>query len=488
MQTERVHPGVAGGLQPRSGLRQHQAAGLLLLVSGLFAANAFMHFPGVMSNDAIGQYAEAVSGRYTDWHPPIMAWLWSLLRRIAEGPATLWLLHLALYWTGIALFADAFRRMGHPRIALLAALSGAFPVFVFLNSTITKDVGMTATWLVAVALIFWFRSQQRRIPLPCALLVAALTFYGTMVRGNALFGLGPVLMYAIAPRSWLRTSRLLAGTAVVAVLAIPVTSALNRVLFNPMPREIINALFLYDLVGIAAHVNDPRMVEPRATLTERDLKTCYTPYWFDSVSPWGRCSALVRRPSGDFATYGDGLAAQWARAIARHPAAYVTHRLKHFNSALLFAVPLKHVRLVPENRTDDPTFKPGEVFSEREIRFDLLRKNPLFWPVTWLVWAIALLVIANRQPASAPTLLARVLTISALGYSGAYLVIGLMTDIRYHYWSILAVFVATLAMLPLLIEAWRSRSATLFAGLGAVGVVAAIGIATRLLDFKVWMY
>ena len=94
---ERLYPGVPQGTAPLPGLRQRQAGGLalLLLVVALFAVNAFMQFPGTMSNDAINQYAEAISGRYTDWHPAIMAWLWSLLRHIADGPAPHWLLHLA---------------------------------------------------------------------------------------------------------------------------------------------------------------------------------------------------------------------------------------------------------------------------------------------------------------------------------------------------------------------------------------------------------
>jgi hypothetical protein len=487
---ERLYPGVPQGTAPLPGLRQRQAGGpaLLLLIVALFAVNAFMQFPGTMSNDAINQYAEAISGRYTDWHPAIMAWLWSLLRHVADGPAPLWLLHLALYWTGFGLFADALRRLGHPRIALLTALCGAFPVFVFLNGTLNKDVGMAVTWLVAVGLLFWFRSQQRRIPWPAGLLIAALVFYGTLVRSNALFGLGPLLMYALVPARWLRTSRLLAGALLIAVLAIPTTQFVNRALFHPLSRDAINSLFLFDLTGIAAHVHDPALLEPRATLSASELKACYTPYWWDSLSPWGRCKALVHRPSGDYATYGDGLVSQWARTVAQHPAAYVAHRLKHFNSALIFAVPLKHVRFTPEHRTDDPAWKPGEVYSERDIRFDMVRKNFLFWPVTWLVWGVGLLVFASRQAPTAQTLLARILTVSALGYSGAYLVIGVATDMRYHYWSILAVLMATLVSLPLLIQGWRSRSPALLGALGAVGVAVVIGLAARLLDFQALMF
>ncbi|HMA09159.1 MAG TPA: hypothetical protein VKP68_14895, partial [Ramlibacter sp.] len=431
---------------------------LLLLACVLFMANLVAHFPGVMDNDSRNQYAEAISGHYTDWHPPVMAWLWSLLRLVADGPAPFLVLHLAVYWLGWVLLADGTRRAGHERAALLMVLAGAFPPFLYINSHVVKDVGMAAAWLAATGLVFWCRVQGRRIPLVIGVVVAALVAYGTLVRGNALFGLGPLLLYATAPAGWLRSGRLIAATLLAAVLAIPVTQVINRVVFQAQARDAVNSLFVFDLAGIAAHEHDPGLLEPRATLTSEELATCYTPYWWDSFSPWGPCGARVHRPDNDHATIGEGLAAQWARTLASHPLAYAIHRLRHFNSSLLFAVPLKHVRLTPEYRTDNPAFPPMEVFSARDIRLDLLRKNPFMWPVTWLAWGAVLLAWAGRERPAPAILLARVLAVSALGYSGAYLVIGVATDFRYHYWSEIAVAAATVAVLPQLAQAWRERS------------------------------
>lgn len=462
-------------------------SGLPLLIAALFLANFVLHFPGFMDNDAKGQYAEALSGHYTDWHPPVMAWLWSLLHRVADGPAPLLLVHLTVYWLGFGLLADGVRRAGHPRTAAAMALAGAFPPFVYVNATIIKDVGMAASWLCAVALLYWFRVQGRRIAPLAGVAIAALIAYGTLVRSNALFGLGPLLLYALAPTRWLRSARLMTGALVIAVLAIPLTQAANRALFHAQSRDPVQSLFLFDLAGIAAQTHDPSLLEPRATLRAKDLAACYTPYWWDSFSPWGACAARVHRPDTDHATVGNGLTAQWARTIAAHPLAYAKHRLKHFNSSVLFAIPLKHVRLTPEYRTDDPAFTPKEVFSPRDIRLDLLRKNPFMWPVVWLTWSAVLLAWAGRERALAPVLLARVLSVSALGYSGAYLVIGVATDFRYHYWSLIAVAAATVAVLPQLAHGLRNRSAILWGGLALLALVIGLGVAARLLDFQGWM-
>ncbi len=461
--------------------------GLLLLVPCLFLLNLVLHFPGTMGNDSKSQYAEAIAGRYSDWHPPVMAWLWSVLRLAADGPAPFLLLHLAVYWLGFGLLADAVRRAGHPRTALLMALAGAFPPFLYINAYLIKDVGMAASWLAAMGLLAWFRLQGRRIPVLTGVVIAALLAYGTLVRGNALFGLGPLLLYAVAPASWLRSGRLIAAALVIAVLAIPITQLANRVLFHAEARDPVHSLFLFDLAGVAAYDHDPGLMEPRATLQASDLAACYTPYWWDPFSPWGSCGALVHRPDTDHATIGEGLTGQWLRTIASHPLAYAIHRLRHFNSSVLFAVPLKHIRLTPEYRTDNPAFPPLEVFSARDIRLDLLRKNPFMWPVTWLAWGAVLLVWAWRERPAPSVLLARVLAASALGYSGAYLVIGVATDFRYHYWSLVAVAAATVAVLPQLAQAWRDRSRILLGGLALLGLVVAIGVATRLLDFQAWV-
>jgi len=484
-----LHADPPRGLLPRalallevtSGHALAALAGLLMLL------NIAVCFPGKMMNDSVNQYAEAVSGRFTDWHPPVMAWLWSVLRHLHDGPAPLLVLHLVTFWAGVGLIADAARRLGHRRAAVLIVLAGAFPPFIFMNANVIKDVGMAASLLAGIGIVFWWRSQARRMPLTVIMLAAALFAYGLLVRTNAVFAIGPLLVYALAPARWLRTFRLGVAACVVAGVAVPVSHQVNRVLFDPAPREAVNSLLLYDIIGVAAHTGDTALVEPRATLDLYDLRQCYTPFWWDSFSSWGPCGALVRRPDADRAAYGNGLAAQWLDTVREHPLAYLQHRLKHFNSELFFAVPLKHLRLTPEYRGDNPRFEPYEMFSPANVRFDIVRKNPAVWPVTWLVWGAVLLVFLARRTPTPAVLLARALVMSALAYSAAYFVIGVATDFRYHYWSMLATMIATLLVLPDLAAGWRARVPSLTAGLTIVGIVISVGLAARALDFQAWV-
>ena len=58
---------------------------VLLLAVASFAAL----WPGYALYDTVGQYKQALSGEFDDWHPPIMARLWAVLHgRLGEttGP------------------------------------------------------------------------------------------------------------------------------------------------------------------------------------------------------------------------------------------------------------------------------------------------------------------------------------------------------------------------------------------------------------------
>ena len=66
-------------------------------------------WPGIISPDAIGQYAIAHSGLYTDHHPPLMSFVWHYLDLIYPGPGMLLLLHLLMLYTAAAIFIYIFR-------------------------------------------------------------------------------------------------------------------------------------------------------------------------------------------------------------------------------------------------------------------------------------------------------------------------------------------------------------------------------------------
>lgn len=421
----------------------------------LFAINFAVAFPGTGGTDSVVQYQQAISGQFTDWHPPMMALMWSLLRHVAAGPQSILAFHLISYWLGFALLADGLSRTGRWKAGWLMLASGASPLLIYNNGDISKDIGMASSFIAGFGLIFWYRIQGRR-PRPAAI-IAALVFiaYGTLVRHNAVFAFAPLLLYTVADPARIGAIRLIVLSCLLPVAAIPASTIINRDLIGAMPSGAEQQLLLFDLAGIAHHSGDLSVLPPAVNLSKSELDRCYTPYHFDSLAPWGSCNFFslrlgpVSTPGGGWIMReSPGLMRMWVDAIVSHPVAYAQHRLKSFNSSINFFVPAEHCRFAPRCGTFDPKSGTTIPISAQDVRWDYIKKNALVWPVSWIVLGICMVMLLGLSPNSAQLSASRTLLISGLGYSLAYVIVGIATDFRYHYWTIMAVQTALIVAFP----------------------------------------
>ena len=125
-----------------------------LVATFLFLANIVYGFPGIGTVDSDQQYAQAASGHLTDWHPPIMGWLWSHLPFFSAGNALLFILHVSFYWLGFGLIAFALGRVGQRAAAWGVILVGIAPPIISLDVHILNDVGLAVSFLSAFAIVF----------------------------------------------------------------------------------------------------------------------------------------------------------------------------------------------------------------------------------------------------------------------------------------------------------------------------------------------
>jgi len=459
----------------------------LLIASALllFTANFAYHYPGWWVPDSQASYADAVSGHYSDWQPPVLAWLWSVVRRVADGNPGMLALQLALHWLGFALVADGLMRAGKPRSAWLALFSGAFPVFLFYNGTILKDVGMASALVTAFGLAFRYRIVGRAIPGTVRCAAGMLLAYGTLLRTNAIFALGPLLLYLLASRVQSTSVKVqVALTLVVAGLALPLCSLINRDVFRARPSGAIQSLQLFDLNGIAYHARDLTVLPPEMAFTDADLTRCYTPYWWDTLAPWGSCSFAWSRLGPDDSLARQALRNRWLTQIAAHPTAYVQHRLKVFNSLLYFLVPAKHCRYAPrcgfEYTRDGKPYFPR--VTSTAIRLDYLKKNFLTWPITWLLVGLLLLWFSTQVQHHETAAALRALLLSGLCYLGFMSLVGVASEVRYAYWTIMATLLALVICLNEVAKAFSWRDWRWTVGVAVLLLAIAAGLFTRLVN------
>lgn len=471
--------GVAGAM-PLCEPQSHpgsQTCWIILAALVLCALNIGAHFPGTLNADSIEQYRQVLAGRLADWHPPVMAFVWSLMPRVWGGPQPELILQVFLHWSGFALLADGLARSGRPGAGWCMIAAGAFPVFWVFNGIILKDVGLASTWITAFGLIFWFRVQDRRPPVAALAAALALIAYGTLVRKNAVFGFPPLLLYAFVDFSRVGARALVVSTCLLAAIAVPASSFFNLEVLGAAPSRSADNLLLFDLDGVARHAEENSVLLPKGLGSQEEYARCYTPYWADSIQPYGNCGFVWER-------FERPPVALWLDAVTSHPAAYLAHRLKHFNSEILFFVPAKHSRFVPDAVINDRDA------TRSTIALDYIRKNPLIWPVTWISLGLCALALSWRASASAAAAAgaSRALLTSGLFYAFAYLVVGVGTDVRYHYWSIMAVLTAIIIGYPVLADRLRRGGPARLICAMAVGSVIALGLYARLTDNRALIF
>lgn len=405
-------------------------------------ANLAIWFPGEANPDSESQYAQAVVGHFDDWHPPIMAQLWSILRLLADGNAPMFCMQVVVYWLGFGLIAITLARAGRPLAAWAMLGVALLPPFLRLNVVLLKDVGMAVAFLAAFAALFWHRTQDRRVPPAVAAMSTVLLFYGALVRINAVFAVVPLLVYMIRPQ-WLgRPWRLLVVAIPAGLALVPAAYLFNHRVLHAEPLGAIRSLQIFDISGIAFYSGDLATFGSDNSFTREEVTGCYKPRGWDSLSPWGECRFFWNRlaVSRDWQGIIESLDARaamgakpnpdlpglWVAAILHHPLAYATHRLANFRSEMTAPPYLD--------------FSPQTIAPPYRAAYDVLTA-----PALWLAVGVALLAqlaLARSFPGSASTDAALALLLSGLPYAGAYLIIGVATESRYLYWSLIAIFAA----------------------------------------------
>jgi len=465
---------------PTAGLGRYLLAAAALI---LCAAQLVVTLPGQLRQDSVEQLRQAMVHQYGDWHPPVMALVWSWLIDLTGRPGSLLVMQQALHWLGFGLTADGCLRARMPKRAWLILAAGAFPLFLFFDREVLKDVEMGSAFVAAFGLCARFLLLRRPIPAWALAAATLLLCYGTLCRTNAVFALGPLVCVMFSAGRSFGVVKVVAMSAVVAVVALVASNVVNHQLIGAKPQDAMQSLQLYDLVGVAVRSGDASVLGPAAPALS-NIRPCYTEYAWDPLSPWGSCAAL--RDSFDYIANEEPVSPElmaerihlWREAIIRHPLDYARHRLAHYNSSLYFIVPALQVRLAGALINPDPV-------TQRDIRLDYLRKPFLFWPVVWLALGGAGLVFLAPRPQAPPTVvLARLALMSGLLYGAGYLLVGVGTDMRYYYWTSMSILVGLLLAVPDMRERWRERPATAMAAAALVMAVIVAGYAARFLDIR----
>ena len=451
-------------------LIQSKTVKLLILLS-LFCLNTYGRYPGNAGWDSNYQYFQASSGYYNDWHPPIMAWLWSYLDFVVPGKGAMLLFHMSLYWIGFGLIALAFDRWRKHWAAWAVILLAASPAFWALNVQLVKDVGLTVSALAAFAIVFWFRSRQRPIPKSLLLISLLLLTYATLVRANGIIATAPLFLFAVYPSILFKPLRFLIVCVPIVLLSLPLTSMFNHQVIGAIPTHPIRSLQLFDVVGTAYYSRDVTAIGPDQTLSLKNIDECYSPVLWDTLSATATCEyfwdSLATTPNAKYSRDretgwyldppNEQLSHLWISSILQHPLAYLKHRIIHFNYELGFLAP-RHLsdKWVLNQIVYNGPEKPEKIDTMPKKIFDAMKFNPIFSaPFCLVISFMALMftknlirVQSNDINLTTNGILAGALAIcySGLLYCLGFLLIGVANEDRYQFWMILSVLLSALLL------------------------------------------
>lgn len=315
---------------------------------GVAALIVFLFDPGIMSNDSFASLQQARTFEFTDWHPPIMALVWSVLDRIIPGPAGMLICQALLYAYGCSRLC----RYAFPNLVrrfpswLIVAVFSLFPPVMTLAGMIWKDIWMSGFLLLALAQLFRLqslpkgRSGYRHVVQIVLLCLAATAFRHNAIAATAGL-LAAAVFWLLQGRKWLPRF-LLASIAgcLVSVILYLCTSFANSLIARP--AELTTAIYLHDIAGTVVYSGDKeaaaRMVLDAPTpVTDNPqqflvrLQNAYSPA---AATHLLRTSKRTKTPfSIDiFALDHDAHGVQEIRKalIRAYPAAYFKHRTMTF--------------------------------------------------------------------------------------------------------------------------------------------------------------
>jgi len=387
--------------------------------------------------DTLAQYRQVLGGPVDDWHPPVMVRLWQLLRPLRPGTAPMFVLQVSLYALGFGLLVATLVRIGRWLAALFVTALALSPLLLGWQMAILKDSQMLGALLAGVGLLAWFRLSNRAVPWAATAAAVILIGYATLLRGNAVFATVPLAVLLLPTDQKPLPSAVVALAATAAILALGPT--VNHAVFRAEPSGIERVQPVFDLAAIAQAT--PKSPSPftRSERAQIAARHCVKAYFWDPLGDPDSCDSATERLRDLPARQ---LYLDLARAVVRHPMAYIAHRLAHWNSTERWLV--RPGLQDAEPPVDAESNDLGLVGSDSDFAYtwqqwaDEEMATPLGWPILWTVLALLLLPIAWHRREDPAAGVALALLASAITLEASFLVISIASDLRYHLWPMTA--------------------------------------------------
>lgn len=410
---------------------------VLLLCEMAFLVGAY--WPGAMSIDSISQYEQAVTHTYEDWHPPIMAWVWSCFILVYKGPIPMLLFHTFMLFGATTLLC--LMCIKKSRISWIWLILPLLPFIAGLSGVLWKDIGMAYAFFFAFALFHLGIHTQRRSYYRYLLFFFSTMFflYAFWVRDNAIMASAPIVYYLvkIGYPNW-KKIYVFGVSCIILICLFCMGRGINKYLLN-VKKTNPTSIMKIDEIAATSRVVGKNLFFKESIVHEFPVEELPI---IQLDKGWG---FYPRVQLSD-----DVLKENWCFVIKNEPWAYVKAKIRLFNNFSRFLFKSPHVV------TCFLMHKNNYGFSlEKGRASDILdsyvntTKNILpilFLPIFWIPLAgILFLYVLKRNDLLGIEV--KMLSSSAGCYYLGYFIVTPTPDYRFIYWTVLATTVATFLLL-----------------------------------------
>lgn len=453
----------------------------ILLIFSLYYTLS-VYFPGVYTNDSSSQLKQAITGVYFDWHPPIMAWIWSILIKFTGYIESLMIFNLAFLFVGAIYWWRIFEKLDIKSASLFLPFLIVSPVVINFSGVVLKDVGFAFSLFLATGMI-GVSILENQISMCRIIAVFALTFYAFGVRENGILAIFPILLCTsslIVIKHQVGNSKKanilisLGSSSLVLIIIVFIAQNISYKYLNAEKQYPIQYLELYDIAGISANSGIDYFPWFIKNDSIHDIKKITQEYKISLIIGNANNLLFITKNSlksliplnGD-ANLQAQIRRSWFNAIFMSPNAYLTHRLSLVSNLMgrkLYASEQPQMNedrekvlisnFVNQNETIFSNINFYYSTSARNAFLDSIawaQKSYLYFGWFWLALLISQLfigsIIVKRNKVG---ILILMISSSGLLYILPYAIIAPASDFRYLYWCCLSGTVLMILILSLI--------------------------------------
>lgn len=463
----------------------------IALLSLVIYAQVAAFSPGVYSGDSADQLQQALSRNFTDWHPPFMAWVWSILISLTGLYTSMFFLHyFLLYCAGLA-WIFILVKLDVGRIALLVPLAVASPVFTNFSGVVWKDVGFAFTLLFATGIFglsLVLENVKPALRSLLFLLIVVLSIYALGTRTNGIFAIIPLL----AAASWTvirqnsstfrrKIFSLAGATLGLLISSILVVGTLESMVIKPEKRFPFQYVQMFDLLGVGARTGQDFMPEFIVSQEQYSFDETVSAYELTKLPPGNANHIFFTNERGTSLISGSSnqedqrdLMRAWLHAISSQPFDYLAHRLGVFSVFMkggIYTHELPQQAQVRNTVFQQNSVELGDTIGSNAclpgcksfatfMTFSqaAIRGTPLHSGWFWMFVLIANLVVSIIAQGGRLKSLGIVTSASGLIYLLTFLAAAPASDFRYLYWSVVAAVFGSILSLAFGVVRRASRS------------------------------